>query len=471
MTYLRALAICFILLANLCSANSYVSAQTYSPLLDEYDGVKSNDGNYLILPAFENTDPSVKSHAYFIFPKFLQYAVDETDGSLNLGVNHIGFSLLPDGSPDYSPKAAIVANVVAVQDSATVAAIKDELTKRDVAAGLSPPNFPIPTFESYEIAVTAAGLASADKDTSETYNGGYPGQPFLVKVNLHSDADRAFVLATPSSAGRDAKLWGVAIRGKVKGYGNRLDCTIRMQNKQVYDYFAARASGQAYWGIVKADVSKEVRSMDQKKVVDFGPCKGDQSKIDALVMPVWQLILDMTNDDGEKMFYQMVKEVTTGTSHPGESSSGWGFQASARWASVSSTRAVEFNFNVSTPIYWTLPMSISFSSSCSAFKAYFVNGSNPAKPCVDAKDASAIAIAQRHCVVEFAKEINNLPFPKEQKEEMYKQLRYDGCGYNFSTTVSSPISLYKTVTISKYSPIISRIRQEARTESAKALGN
>lgn len=457
------------LLASFLTLSSPALAQTYVPLLDEYDGAKTNDGNYLILPAFENTDPTAKRKAYFIFPKFLQYAVDPMDGSLNLGVNHIGFSLLPDGSPDYSPKAAIVANIVAVQDSPTVMAIKDELTKRDTAAGLEAPSFPVPTFESYDIAVIAAGLASADKDTSETYAGGYPGQPFMVKVSLHSDADRAFVLETPKSAGRDAKLWGVAIRGKIKGYGNRLDCTLKMQNKKVYDYFAARASGQAYWGMVKADVSTEVRKMDAAQIIDFGACRGDQAKIDALIMPAWQLIIDMQNDDNEKMFYQMVKEVTTGSNHPGASSSGWGFQASARWAKVSSSKTVEFNFNVATPIYWTLPMSISFSSSCSSLKTYFVNGSNPAKACVDAKDASAISAAQRRCVIEYAKEISKLPFPDNQKSEMYRQLRYDGCGYSFNAAASSPVSIAKSVSSTQVAPIIKRVRQQARAEALKIL--
>lgn len=409
-----------------------VRAQTYVPLLDEYDGVKANDGNYLILPAFENTTPGIRRKAYFIFPKFLEYAVDPADGSLTLGVNHIGFSLLPDGSPDYAPRAAIVATLVAVQDNKTVAAIKDELTKRDVAQGLQDPSFPVPTFESYEISIVAAGLASNDKDTTESYDGGYPGQPFLVKINLKSDADRAFVLETPASAGRDAKIWGVAVRGKIKGYGNRLNCSVHMNHKQVYNYFAGRATGQAYWGIVKADVSKEVKSMSDKQVIDFGACRGSPEMIDKLVMPAWQLILEMQNGDGQKMFYQMVKDVTA-PNHPGESQSGWGFQASAKWAEVSSEQSIDFNFNVSTPIYWTLPMSISFSSSCAKLKANFINGSDPKKPCVDARDASRIAAAQRACVVKFATEISKLPFPDDQKNEMYKQLRKDGCGFNFTS--------------------------------------
>jgi hypothetical protein len=333
----------------------------------------------------------------------------------------------------YAPRAAIVAALVAVQDNKTVAAIKDELKKRDKALGFEEPSFPVPTFEDYEISIVAAGLASNDQDSTEKYNGGYPGQPFLIKINLKSDADRAFVLDTPSSAGRDAKLWGVAVRGRIKGYGNRLNCTVHMNHKQVYSYFAARASGQAYWGIVKADVSKEVRAMSDKQVIDFGACRGTPEMIDKLVMPAWQLILDMQNGDGQKMFYQMVKDVSTGTNHPGESQSGWGFQASARWADVSNEQSIDFNFNVSTPIYWTLPMSISFSSSCSTLKANFINGSDPKKPCVDAKDASKISAAQRACVIKFAGEISKLPFPDDQKLEMYKQLRKDGCGFNFTS--------------------------------------
>lgn len=447
------------------AAFSIAQAQSYVPLLDEYDGAKANDGNYLILPAFENTDPSIRRHAYFIFPKFLEYAVDPSDGSLTLGVNHIGFSLLPDGTADYAPRAAIVATLVAVQDSKTVTAIKDEITKRDTALGLQEPSFPVPTFESYEIAVVAAGLASNDKDVTETYNGGYPGQPFLVKINLHSDADRAFVLDTPANAGRDAKLWGVAVRGKIKGYGNRLNCSIHMNHKQVYNYFAGRASGQAYWGIVKADISKEVKSMADKLVVDFGACRGDQDKIDKLVMPVWQLILDMQNGDGQKMFYQMVRDTPAGSNHPGESASGWGFQASARWAEVSNEQTVDFNFNVSTPIYWTLPMGISFSSSCAKFKSYFINGSDPKKACVDAKDAAKIAVAQRACVNQFAKEIFKLPFPDEQKNEMYKQLRVDGCGFNFT----SGAVLLSRSELDKFTPLANSIRANALNEIAGDL--
>jgi len=410
-----------------------VFAQTYVPLLDEYDGAKSNDGNYLILPAFENTDPRVKRKAYFIFPKFLGYATDDTNNTLAFGVNHIGFSLLPDGSADYPPRASIIATVSSIQDNKTIKAIKDELTKRDTAAGFQEPAFPTPTFESYEIAITAAGLSSYDEDQSATYDGGYPGQPFQVKVTLYSDADRAFVSDTPASAGRDAKLWGVAIRGKIKGYGNRLDCTLTMNHKKVYDYFAGRASGQAYWGIVKADVSKEVRNMSDTQVIDFGACRGNQEKIDKLVMPAWQMIIDMQNDDGEKMFYQMVKEVTTGSNHPEASQSGWGFQASARWATVSSEKSVTFNFNVATPIYWTLPMSMSFASSCSQYKNYFINGSDPKKPCVDAKDAQRIRTAQQTCFVNFVNQINKLSLDPEEKKSLIKDLRRDGCGFNFTS--------------------------------------
>jgi hypothetical protein len=403
------------------------------PLLDEYDGVAANNGRYLILPAFENTDPSVRRKGYFIFPKFLQYAGDIDFGSINLGVNHIGYSTLPDGSADFAPRIALVATVIAQDDSKTEAAIKAELTARDTAAGFLEPAFPTPLFEDYEISVITAGLSSYDEDTTVRLPGGYPGQAFLVKSKLFTDANRAFVLDTPASAGRDANLWGVAIRGRIKGYGNRLDCTITMNHKKTYDYFAARASGQAYWGIVKADVSVEIRKMADAQVIDFGACRGDQAKIDALVMPAWQLILDLRNDDGEKMFYQMVKEVTTGTNHPGASESGWGFQASARWASVSSEKSVTFNFNVSTPIYWTLPMAMSFVSSCSALKSNFINGSDPKKPCVDAKDAKRIREAQKICVQQYAMEIANLAVPDDFKLALYKELRRDGCGFNFTS--------------------------------------
>ena len=410
------------------------TAQTYVPLLDEFDGVAENDGRYLILPAFENTDTNVKRKAYFIFPKFLQYAGDDTMGTINLGVNHIGYSLLPDGSADYAPRLALVATVVAQGDSITETAIKKALIKRDTDQGFLEPAFPTPTFEEYTIGIVTAGLSSYDEKPADvTYPGGYPGQAFLVNFRLFTDANRAFVLETPSSAGRDATLWGVAIRGKIKGYGNRLDCTITMNHKKVYDYFAARASVQAYWGMVGADVSTEVRKMDTAQIIDFGACRGDQAKIDALVMPAWQLIIDMQNDDGEKMFYQMVKEVTTGTNHPGASSSGWGFQASARWASVSATKSVTFNFNVATPIYWTLPMAMSFGSSCSALKANFINGSNPKVPCVDAKDAKKVREAQKICVITFAQDIAKLAVPDDFKKILYEDLRRDGCGFDFTS--------------------------------------
>ncbi len=413
------------------SIGGQAEAQAFVPLLDEYEGVAENDGRYLILPAFENTDPTAKRRAYFIFPKFLQYAGDEDQSTINLGVNHIGFSLLPDGSPDYAPRIGIVATLVAQGDSKTETAIKQALIKRDLAEGFLEPAFPTPVFESYEIDLVAAGLSPYDEDETKEYQGGYPGQPFLIDFNLYTDANRAFVLDTPSSAGRDANLWGVAIRGKIKGYGNRLDCTLTMNHKKVYDYFAARASGQAYWGLVKADVSKEVRSMDDQQIINFGACRGDDEKIEKLVMPAWQMILELRNDDGDKMFYQMVKEVTTGTNHPGAASSGWGFQASARWAEVSSTKSVTFNFNVATQIEWTLPMAMSFGSSCRTFKENFINASNPSKACVDAKDAQKIRAAQRACFKRFATEISTLSVPDEIKLILFKELRRDGCGFNF----------------------------------------
>lgn len=409
------------------------SAQSYVPLLDEYEGVKANTGNYLILPAFENTDPQNKRHAYFIFPKFLGFAIDENDGTINLGINHIGFSLLPDGSADYAPRLTITANISAIQDNKTIAAIKDELIKRDTAAGLQEPAFPVPNFEKYEMNVVAGALAPNEEQKAETFDGGYPGQPFLISKTLWTDANRAFVLDTPASAGRDAKIWGVAVRGKIKGYGNRLNCHITLNHSKVYNYFKARASGQAYWGIVKADVSKEIRDMSESQVIDFGACRGDQDKIDKLVMPTWQLILDMQNDDGEKMFYQMVKDVSTPANHPEASGSGWGFQASAAWATVSTSKHVEFNFNVSTPIYWTLPMSVNFASSCSKYKSYFINASDPKKPCVDAKDASKIRAAQKQCVLQFIKDIANSPFDADQKKKLSDQLLRDGCGFNFTS--------------------------------------
>ncbi|MFG6083644.1 hypothetical protein ACEUZ9_005364 [Paracoccus litorisediminis] len=448
---------------SLLSSNQ-ASAQ-YVPLLDEYEGVAENDGRYLIVPAFENTDPSTKRRAYFIFPKFLQYAGDEDLGEIALGVNHVGFSLLPDGSPDYAPRIAVVATLVAQGDSKTETAIKQALTKRDAAAGFLEPAFPTPTFETYDIGVVTAGLSSHDDDQQKTFQGGYPGQAFLVDFNLFTDANRAFVLDTPPSAGRDATLWGVAIRGKIKAYGARLDCTLIMNHKKIYEYFKARASGQAYWGIVKADVSAEVRKMNDAQIINFGACRGEADKIEKLVMPAWTMILEMRNDDGEKMFYQMVKEVTSGgASHPGASSSGWGFQASASWAKVSSEKSVTFNFNVATPIEWTLPMAMSFKSSCSALKANFINASNPNKPCVDAKDANIIKEAQQRCFVQYAAKIAQLPadFPDDLKKILYADLRRDGCGFSF-TGPNAMLSLRQIDTLnSMIAPVRSELAEEIK---------
>lgn len=420
-------------LGILLITTSFSSAQTYVPLLDEYDGVTANTGRYLILPAFENTNPNVRRKAYFIFPKSLQYSGDESLGTINLGVNHIGYSLLPDGSADYSPRIAIVATIEAIGDSKIETAIKQELTKRDIAEGFLEPAFPTPTFADYELNTVTAGVSERDdKDLTVKYPGGYPGQPFLINAHLYTGANRAFVLETPPNAGRDANLWGVAVRGRIHGYGNRLDCTITMKHSQVYDYFAGRASAQAYWGAVKADVSNEVRKMDDDKVIDFGPCRGNQEKIDKLVMPAWQMIIDMQNDDGEKMFYQMVREVTTGSNHPGESQSGWGFQASAKWAKVSKNKSVTFNFNVADQLDWTLPMAMSFSSSCSAYKSNFINGSDPKKSCVDAKDAARIKAAQRNCFIQFAQEISKLSLPEDITKKLLNDLNRDGCGFDFT---------------------------------------
>ncbi|MER8529662.1 hypothetical protein [Mesorhizobium sp. M1272] len=449
-----------VLLALFCIFGSPAFAETYVPLLDEYDGVAANDGRYLILPAFENTDPNVRRKAYFIFPKYLQYAGDES-GSVKLGVNHIGYSLLPDGSADFAPRLSILATVVAQGDSTTETAIKAELTKRDVAEGFLDPAFPTPTFEQYDINIVTAGLSSYDdKDVTKTIPGGYPGQSFLVKANLFTDANRAFVLDTPSKSGREANLWGVSVQGKIKGYGNRLDCTVDINMKKTYDYFAARASVQAYWGAVGTDVSTEVRKMDDEQVINFGACRGDQEKIDKLVMPVWQIIIDLRNDDGEKMFYQMVKDVSGGTNHPGKSDSGWGFQASARWASVSSKKSVTFNFNVATPIYWTMPMAMSFVSSCKTYQANFINGSNPKKACVDANDAQKIHDAQRKCVINYAKDIANLSVPDDLKQILYKDLIRDGCGFNFT----SPIMMMSYPEIEKLRASFEATRERVRKE-------
>lgn len=454
------------MLASGILINTVATAQSFVPLLDEYEGIAENDGRYLILPAFENTDPATKRRAYFIFPKFLQYAGDSVYSSINLGVNHIGYSLLPDGSADFSPRLALVATVIAEADSKTETAIKEALIKRDLAEGFLEPAFPTPVYETYDISVVTAGLSSHDEDQTVTFQGGYPGQSFLVKAKLFTDANRAFVLETPSKAGKDANLWGVAIRGKIKGYGNRLDCSISLNIKKTYDYFAARASAQAYWGAVGADVSTEVRKMADEQVIDFGACRGDQEKIDKLVMPTWQIILDLRNDDGEKMFYQMVKEVTTGTNHPGKSESGWGFQASARWASVSSTKSVTFNFNVATPIFWTMPMAMSFVSSCSALKANFINGSDPKKPCVEAGDASRIRAAQKKCVEEYATAISKLSVPEEFKKILYKELFRDGCGFNFT----SPEMMISTAEYSRlrgeFEATRRRVQREVRALTA-----
>ncbi len=171
--------------------------------------------------------------------------------------------------------------------------------------------------------------------------------------------------------------------------------------------------------------------MDDQQIISFGACRGDDEKIEKLVMPAWQMILDLRNDDGDKMFYQMVKDVTTGTNHPGAASSGWGFQASARWAEVSSTKSVTFNFNVATQIEWTLPMAMSFGSSCRAFEENFINASNPRKSCVDARDAQKVRVAQRACFKRFAAEISALSLPVDIKLLLLKELRRDGCGFNF----------------------------------------
>lgn len=459
---LRLVALASISATGLSMA-SQVEAQAFVPLLDEYEGIAENDGRYLILPAFENTDPNTRRRAYFIFPKFLQYAGDEDQDTVNLGVNHIGFSLLPDGSPDYAPRIGIVATVVAQSDSVTETAIKEALIERDLAEGFLEPSFPTPSFESYEIDLITAGLSDYDEDeTSGEYPGGYPGQPFLIDFNLYTDVNRAFVLDTPGSSGRDANLWGVAIRGKIKGYGNRLDCSLTMNHKKVYDYFAARASGQAYWGLVSTDVSTEVRSMDDQQIIDFGACRGDDEKIEKLVMPAWQMILNLRNDDGDKMFYQMVKDVTTGTNHPGAASSGWGFQASARWAEVSSTKTVTFNFNVATQIEWTLPMAMSFGSSCRAFRENFINASNPNKACVDASDAQKIRVAQRACFKRFAIEIAALGIPDEMKLLLFKELRRDGCGFNFI----SPALMMSAREVANFNAKLSEIRTSLFTDVA-----
>jgi len=155
----------------------------------------------------------------------------------------------------------------------------------------------------------------------------------------------------------------------------------------------------------------------------------------------------------------MVREVTTGSNHPGESQSGWGFQASAKWATVSQEKNVSFNFNVATQLDWTLPMAMSFGSSCSAYKSNFVNASDPKKSCVDAKDAARIKTAQRNCFIQFAQEITKLSLPEDMTKRLLNDLNRDGCGFDF-TSPGLVISLAQLRDLqSKFEPIKARVRK------------
>jgi len=228
-------------------------------------------------------------------------------------------------------------------------------------------------------------------------------------------------------------LWGVSVVGTIKGYGNRLNCSITAKHKDVYNYFAARASVQAYWGAVKADISTEIQKLDQAGVVDFGPCRGKQELIDKLVMPVWNLIVKMQDDDGNSMFVQMVKDTAKGTNHPEAGSSGWGFQASARWAEVSATKQITFNFNVSQQIEWDLPIAMLFSTTCNKYKNYIINQSDPNKPCVDITDIESVAGAQTTCVTALLGQVKTWVdqglIDEQTAKDLRTQIFHEGCGW------------------------------------------
>ena len=58
---------------------------------------------------------------------------------------------------------------------------------------------------------------------------------------------------------------------------------------------------------------------------------------------------------------------------------------------------------------------------------------DPKKPCVDAKDAQRIRTAQQTCFVNFVNQINKLSLDPEEKKSLIKDLRRDGCGFNFTS--------------------------------------
>lgn len=405
-------------------------ARAYVPLLDEVEGIPGNSGHYLILPAWENLDSSNKTHAYFIMPKYLVLGgnIDGSQPEYQFGVSHRGYTLFTNSTADYPPSMDLLATVQVFKDDTEINKIQQKLTERDTQAGLLAPVFPEPVFEKFEGSAIVAGAASPT--ALDTFAGGYPGQLTLVHVTAPPDVLPSLILDLPTSAGREAALWGVVLKGTMPGYGNRLNCTISIHHRKVYEHFKAQASGQAYWGLVKASLGTEMKKMDQDQSIDFGLCRGSPDQIEKIVMPVWLKIVELADQDGTKMFAEMVKSTSGIPGHPEANDFGWGFQASAGWEQVSYSDSTTINFNIAYRTSWQLPLVMTFSTQCTKWKTYFINNTNNAKPCVNSSDFPAIRDKQRACFSNYLQVIQT--YPTEIRPDAYKRLRVMGCAWDGS---------------------------------------
>jgi len=258
------------------------------------------------------------------------------------------------------------------------------------------------------------------------------------------------------------------LKGTIRGYANRLKCTITVHHHKVYDHFKARASGQAYWGLVKADLAREVKKMDQDQSIDFGLCRGSADQIEKIVMPVWQKITELTDQNGNTMFADMIKSMNGIPNHPEASAGGWGFQTSAGWETVDYKDQTVINFDISFQDRWTLIMGMSFSTQCSKWKSYFINNTNTARPCVDPKDLPAIRDKQRTCFGQFLSEIKN-NYPEDVRASAYKRLSSMGCAWDgsygvaqndFDTTLTPQDAAAGRMCRSRYLLLLERTRKK-----------
>ncbi|MDW9758567.1 hypothetical protein [Sinorhizobium meliloti] len=424
-----------------CSVLFHSAERAYAlPELDIQKSVVVDGVTVNFVP--DSSDPNL----YYYRPDNLELSKDGA-GNLRFGFHHWGitnteptrgtggnitFTIQPSWNRDLIAKATV--ELKKANPQAILAVIPVEKSYFDVimansfvsdATYITPP----PLLGSYEIkyaqalkdmgiAVDKNNLGEQPKTVLESVSGagGTESQAFTIDLN---DLGGRLSVSTPGEKSQ-ANYLGVRYRYLVKGVTPKFRAELKVNWKKTFEHFHASFGG-GYWFWSASQVI-DIQSMKQDGAIELTIVEGAvDEKSETLINSVFESLVN-ARINGTGMFAPQLKPSELGGGGGGGASGfGWSFNASSSFQKLTEEVNQTFIIDKQDITQRAFSVGASFGLLCKPGNTsdYFVNLSQPSKPCPSDADIADMLIRISNC---WTNHREQLEFAKNQSENVRKAI-------------------------------------------------